>query len=298
VTVVPQTVGESGVAPPKAIFTGCMDSELTPGNAIVQVRNVSKRYEGKRGPVHATRSISLDVHPGEFISIVGPSGCGKSTLLNMVAGLLQPTEGTIQVLGRPVVGPVVNLGIVFQQHLLLPWRTILKNVMLQIEVRQLNVADYTDRALQLLQKVGLGDFADRYPDEMSGGMNQRASICRALIHDPRLLLMDEPFGALDAMTRDQMALDFHRLTLDESKTVIFVTHSISEAVFLSNRVVVMSPRPGYVKSVIPIELGRERHLDIRDEPEFTRYTREIREQFQEMGLLNEAAGRGSEATHA
>lgn len=293
-TAVPQTLG----APPKVMRNGRIDDESTPLDAIVQVRNVSKRYEGKRGPVHATNSISLDVYPGEFISIVGPSGCGKSTLLNMIAGLLQPTEGTIHVLGRQVVGPVVSLGIVFQQHLLLPWRTILKNVLLQIEVRQLNVADFTDRALQLLHKVGLNDFADRYPDEMSGGMNQRASICRALIHNPQLLLMDEPFGALDAMTRDQMALDFHRLSLDEGKTVIFVTHSISEAVFLSNRVVVMSPRPGYVKSVIPIELGRERHLDIRDEPEFTRYTREIREQFQEMGLLNETAGRGPGAAHA
>jgi NitT/TauT family transport system ATP-binding protein len=179
---------------------------------------------------------------------------------------------------------------VFQQHLLLPWRTILNNVLLQIEVRHGRVSAYTERAYALLSKVGLADFAHRFPDELSGGMNQRAAICRALIHDPDVLLMDEPFGALDAMTRDQMALDFHRLSRAEGKTVVFVTHSIGEAVFLSNRVVVMTPRPGYVKSIIPINLSQDRHLNIREEPEFTRYTRQIREEFQAMGLLKGADG--------
>jgi NitT/TauT family transport system ATP-binding protein len=253
----------------------------------VAVCNVSKRFQSRQGEVHAVDNVSLTIGAGEFVSIVGPSGCGKSTLLNMIAGLLPTTEGAIEVLGKPVNGPVHELGIVFQQHLLLAWRTILNNVLLQIEVRRLNMAIYTERAEKLLQRVGLGEFSDRFPDELSGGMNQRASIVRALIHDPDLLLMDEPFGALDAITRDQMGLDFHQLSREEGKTVLFITHSISEAVFLSNRVIVMSPRPGRIEEIIPIELGRERHFELRDEPEFTRYTRQIRRLFEKMGVLKE-----------
>jgi NitT/TauT family transport system ATP-binding protein len=229
--------------------------------------------------------VSLTINAGEFVSILGPSGCGKSTLLSMIAGLLPPTAGDIEVLGKPVDGPVHALGVVFQQHLMLGWRTILNNVLLQIEVRRLNRADYVERAEALLARVGLGEFAQRFPDELSGGMNQRASIVRALIHDPPLLLMDEPFGALDAITRDQMGLDFHQLSREQGKTVVFITHSISEAVFLSNRVVVMSARPGTVAEIVPIELGSERQFDIRDEPEFVRYTRHIRRLFEKMGVL-------------
>ena len=253
----------------------------------VSLTGVSKRFVSKAQTVHAVDQVTLDVNPGEFLTIVGPSGCGKSTLLNMIAGLMPVSDGAISVMGRPVGGPVTELGIVFQQHLLLPWRTILKNVLLQIEVRHRKPADYRQRALELLERVGIGDFAERFPDELSGGMNQRASICRALIHDPDILLMDEPFGALDAMTRDQMGLDFHQLSREEGKTVIFITHSISEAVFLSGRVVVMSPRPGRVVEIVPIALGRERHLDVREEPEFSRYTRHIRELFESMGVLKE-----------
>jgi NitT/TauT family transport system ATP-binding protein len=253
----------------------------------VAVRNVSKRFQSPKGEVHAVDNVSLTVGSGEFVSIVGPSGCGKSTLLNMIAGLLPATEGAIEVLGKPVKGPVHELGIVFQQHLLLAWRTILNNVLLQIEVRRLNKAKYTERAKNLLERVGLGEFAERFPDELSGGMNQRVSIVRALIHDPELLLMDEPFGALDAITRDQMGLDFHQLSREEGKTVLFITHSIGEAVFLSNRVVVMSSRPGKVEEIVPIELGSERHFEIRDEPEFARHTRHIRRLFEKMGVLRE-----------
>jgi NitT/TauT family transport system ATP-binding protein len=255
--------------------------------AAVSVSHVSKRFEARGGVVHAVDDVSLRIEPGEFVSIVGPSGCGKSTLMNMVAGLLPVTEGRIEVQGRPVRGPVHDLGVVFQQHLLLPWRTILNNVMLQAEVRRLRRADYETRARDLLRRVGLGDFADRFPDELSGGMNQRASIVRALLHDPELLLMDEPFGALDAMTRDQMGLDFHRLSREEGKTVLFITHSISEAVFLSNRVVVMSPRPGRVREVLRIDLPRERHFEMREEPDFARHARHIRRLFEEMGVLRE-----------
>jgi NitT/TauT family transport system ATP-binding protein len=255
--------------------------------AAVAVHRLSKRFQSKNGEVHAVDDVSLTVGRGEFVSILGPSGCGKSTMLNMIAGLIPATGGTIEVLGRAVSCPVHDLGIVFQQHLLLPWRTILNNMLLQIEVRRLSKANYKERAERLLDRVGLGGFLDRFPDELSGGMNQRAAIVRALIHDPGLLLMDEPFGALDAITRDQMGLDFHQLSREEGKTVLFVTHSISEAVFLSSRVVVMSPRPGRVREIIPIELGRERHFELRDEPQFTRYTRHVRRLFESMGVLVE-----------
>jgi NitT/TauT family transport system ATP-binding protein len=259
----------------------------TTAKNVVEIRNVSKRFASRKGEVNAVDHVSMSIRQGEFVSIVGPSGCGKSTLLNMIAGLLPMTEGSIEVEGRPVRGPVHDLGIVFQQHLLLPWRTILENVLLQIEVRRLKKAAYAERAAELLRRVGLGDFSDRFPDELSGGMNQRASIVRALVHDPDLLLMDEPFGALDAMTRDQMGLDFHHLSREEGKTVLFITHSISEAVFLSNRVVIMSPRPGRIEEIVPIELGRERHFELREEPEFSRYTRHIRKVFEGMGVLKE-----------
>jgi NitT/TauT family transport system ATP-binding protein len=253
----------------------------------VRVARVSKTYSSGLDAVLAVKDVSMTVEEGEFVAIVGPSGCGKSTLLNMVAGLTSTTNGSIEVLGRPVTGPVTELGIVFQQHLLLPWRTVLQNVMLQIEVRHRRNSDYVQRARELLDRVGLSEFADRFPDELSGGMNQRVAICRALIHDPELLIMDEPFGSLDAMTRDQMGLDFHRLSTEERKSVLFVTHSISEAIFLSNKVIVMSARPGQVAATIQIDLGRERHLKLREEAEFTVYSRQIRELFESMGILRE-----------
>jgi NitT/TauT family transport system ATP-binding protein len=253
--------------------------------AAIALQNVTKRFPSRKGEVHAVENVSLTISAGEFVSIVGPSGCGKTTLLGMIAGLLPASAGTIEVLGLPVRGPVHDLGIVFQQHLLLGWRTILNNVLLQIEVRHLKKANYIVRARELLERVGLADFADRFPDELSGGMNQRAAIVRALIHNPDLLLMDEPFGALDAITRDQLGLDFHQLSYEEGKTVLFITHSISEAVFLSNRVVVMSPRPGRIEEIIPIELGGERNFGIRDGPEFAGYTGRIRRLFEKMGVL-------------
>ena len=270
--------GTAAIPPPPV-------AQSTSPKAAIVLQNVTKRFPSPQGEVHAVDDVSLTIRSGEFVSIVGPSGCGKSTLLSMIAGLLPASAGTIEVLGLPVRGPVHDLGIVFQQHLLLGWRTILNNVLLQIEVRHFKRANYIGRARELLERVGLADFADRFPDELSGGMNQRAAIVRALIHDPDLLLMDEPFGALDAITRDQMGLDFHQLSLEEGKTVLFITHSISEAVFLSNRVVVMSPRPGRIEEVIPIELGAERHFGIRDEPEFAGYAGRIRRLFEKMGVL-------------
>jgi NitT/TauT family transport system ATP-binding protein len=254
---------------------------------VARATAVAKSYRSKRLTIQALSEVDLQIRAGEFVSVVGPSGCGKSTLLKIVAGLSQRSAGELEVLGRPVTGPVTELGIVFQQHLLLPWRTILQNVLLQMEIRSQNGAEAKARAVTLLDSVGLGDFIDRFPDELSGGMKQRASIVRAMVHDPELILMDEPFGALDAMTRDQMTLDFHALSRDEGKTVLFVTHSIDEAVFLSDRVIVMSPRPGRIVAEIKIDLPSHRTLELRDEPEFAAYAKQIRALFQGMGILRE-----------
>jgi NitT/TauT family transport system ATP-binding protein len=256
-------------------------------SSAVRVDHVSKTYETRGARVEAVRDASFELADGEFVSLVGPSGCGKSTLLSILAGLLPPSSGSVSVLGRPVEAPVTDVGVVFQQPLLLPWRSVLRNVLLQIEARRLDTEGFRDRALELLDRVGLDGFSDQHPAALSGGMSQRVSICRALIHDPPLLLMDEPFGALDALTRDEMNLDFQRLSYEEGKTVVFVTHSISEAVFLSDRVIVVSPRPARVAAVIDVDLPRPRGLEIRETPEYAVYTRAIREEFQRMGLLRE-----------
>ena len=256
-----------------------------PARAYVQVDHVGKTYRSRHGSVRALDDTSLTIGEREFVSIVGPSGCGKSTLLMLVAGLYLPTSGAISVGGQPVRKPVTDLGIVFQKDLLLDWRTVLDNVMLQPEIRRLPKAQHRSRALDLLRQVGLDGFADKYPAQLSGGMRQRVSICRALVHESPLLLMDEPFGALDALTREQMNLDLLDIWESSRKTVLFITHSISEAVFLSDRVVVMSPRPGRVRDVLAIELPRPRHMSVRESPEFVTYARRIRELFEEMGVL-------------
>jgi NitT/TauT family transport system ATP-binding protein len=253
----------------------------------VSLRGLTKTFESKSGPVAALQNIDFDVPHGQFVSVLGPSGCGKSTLLSIIAGLVAKTAGSVAVLGTPVVRPVTDVGIVFQRDLLLPWRSAKKNVLLQAEIRRLPMAELEKRAQALLHLVGLSDFENRLPQELSGGMRQRVSICRALIHDPSLLLMDEPFGALDAMTRDQMNLDILRIWQRNSKTVLFVTHSIFEAVFLADRVIVMSPRPGTIKADLRIDLPRPRHLAVRETEAFIQYTRIIRVLFQEMGLLHE-----------
>lgn len=256
---------------------------------------VSKVYgEGARQTV-ALNDTSLRIAKGEFVSIVGPSGCGKSTLMKMIAGLHSPSSGRITVAGRPVDGPVTDLGILFQAPVLLDWRTILDNVLVQIELRGLSKKAYRDRALALLESVGLRDFADRYPDELSGGMRQRASIVRALIHEPPLLLMDEPFGALDALTREQMRLDLEDLWLSKPMTVVFVTHSLDEAILLSDRVVVMSPRPGQVERVIEIDIPRPRGLDARRHPVFDQATQMVTDIFLSRGILQRGGFSGAAA---
>jgi NitT/TauT family transport system ATP-binding protein len=253
----------------------------------IRLDAVGKTYRSPRGNVQALVDIDLSVGEREFVSIVGPSGCGKSTLLMLVAGLYPVSSGRITVGRLPVTRPVTNLGIVFQKDVLLDWRTVIDNIMLQPEVRRLPEREHRERALALLDQVGLADFAHKYPGELSGGMRQRVSICRALVHDSPLLLMDEPFGALDALTRDQMNLDLLRIWESGRKTVLFITHSISEAVFLSDRVVVMSPRPGRIRDVLTVDLPRPRTLALRETPEFGRLTRALRTHFLAMGVLKE-----------
>ncbi|MBB4286283.1 ABC transporter ATP-binding protein [Roseospira goensis] len=245
---------------------------------IVEIDALNKVYRTVRhGDVHALHEINLNVRDGEFVAIVGPSGCGKSTLLKILAGLLAFTSGRVTINGAPLKGPSQEVGLVFQQPVLLPWRTILSNVLLPIEFgRNRKRKDYTDRAHDLLKLVGLEGFETRYPEELSGGMQQRAAIVRALIQDPRLLLMDEPFGALDAMTREQMNLEVLRIWQQNRKTVIFVTHSISEAVFLADRVVVMTARPGAIARVLDIDLPRPRRLEMINSEAFGAFASQIR----------------------
>ena len=248
---------------------------------------------GRRfGTLQAVAPVDLTVENGEFVAIVGPSGCGKSTLLRMVSGLIPASEGDIHAGGRLVDGPVTELGIVFQQPVLLEWRTALDNVLFQVEMRGHSPAPYRARALELLDQVGLKDFAGAHPHQLSGGMRQRVAIARALLHDPGLLLMDEPFGALDALTREQMRVDLEALWMRRRMTTLFVTHSVDEAVLLADRVVVMSPRPGKVDQVLDIDLPRPRGLAARRHPEFLRREEEITEIFLARGILRQAAAGG------
>ena len=248
----------------------------------VRVESVGKSYAGG---VEAIRDARFHVQPGEFLSLLGPSGCGKSTLLLMIAGLLAPSRGRITVAEAEVRGPRRDVGVVFQSPVLLPWRTVLDNVLLPVEMLRLRRADYMGRARELLAMAGVDDFARRLPHELSGGMKQRVAICRALIHDPALLLMDEPFSALDALTRDQLGLELLRLWDVDKKTVVFVTHSIREAVFLSDRVLVMTPRPATVGFETEVKLPRPRTLELQESDEFNRY----------VGLLRQAIEAGARA---
>ena len=233
--------------------------------------------------LEAIRDASFGVGTGEFMSVLGPSGCGKSTLLMMVAGLLAPSSGEIRIDGSPVRRPRREVGVVFQSPVLLPWRTVLDNVLLPVEMLRLPRGQYLARARELLTMVKLDEFADTLPRELSGGMRQRASICRALIHDPEILLMDEPFSALDALTRDQMGQELLRIWEHHRKTVIFVTHSIREAVFLSDRVVVMGQRPATIVQELEVTLARPRRLDIEETDDFNRYVGILRKSIYSEG---------------
>ena len=257
------------------------------GQKFVEVSDVVRVFPTPEGSVRALDGVSFDVREGEFLSIVGPSGCGKSTLAMLIAGLMRPTSGVLAVAGRTVDRPQTSLGIVFQNPVLLAWRSALDNVLLQVEMRGQDPRRHRERALELLNSVGLEGFERRLPHELSGGMKQRVAICRALIHDPPLLLMDEPFGALDALTRDQMTLDIQSICARGGKTVLFITHSITEAVFLSDRIIVMTPRPGRVDTILDVKLPRPRRLAVRDDLQFTAHAREIRDRFMAHGVLRD-----------
>lgn len=235
---------------------------------LVEINGLTKSYLVKRGAsIHALKNLNLTIQKGEFISLVGPSGCGKSTLLKILASLISISEGSVRINGNTMSPaqskphPSGDVGVVFQEPTLLPWRTILENILLPVElVDKGNQVQYKDRAFELMEMVGLQGFENKYPKELSGGMKQRAGICRALIRDPKLLLMDEPFGALDAMTREFLNIELQRIWMESQKTIVFVTHSIQEAVFLADRVVIMSPRPGHVSEIVPVDLPRPRQM--------------------------------------
>jgi NitT/TauT family transport system ATP-binding protein len=252
----------------------------------ITVDRVEKTFD-RRGSVTALAGVSVDIAPGEFFSILGPSGCGKSTLLRCIAGLDAPTVGEVRVGGRRVHAPPESMGMVFQRDALLEWRTVLDNLMLPVDFRRKRRADARPRAMELLDLFGLKGFEQRYPAELSGGMRQRAAICRALIDEPALLLMDEPFGALDALTRDQLNVELLRLWQEVRKTVVLITHSIAEAVFLSDRIAVFTPRPGRIAEIIEVDLPRPRRLAVRDDTRFTACVARIRAMFEGMGLLKE-----------
>jgi NitT/TauT family transport system ATP-binding protein len=252
--------------------------------ALIQARGLSKIYSAGGSEVTALKDLDFEIYDGEFVSVVGQSGCGKSTLLKILAGLLPLTEGSVELNGKPLCGPSPEAAVVFQSPVLLPWRTVLENVLLPIEFRKLAPSRYRQTALDMLAMVGLREFAERYPFELSGGMQQRAAIVRALVADPRLLLMDEPFGALDAMTREQMNLELMRIWQQSRKTVIFITHSIGEAIFLSDRVIAMSARPGTIADILTIDLPRPRDLSVINTDRFGRYAAHLR------SLLNAQGG--------
>ena len=254
---------------------------------LIVVSSLEKTYAARgRTHVHALAGISVEIGAGEFITIVGQSGCGKTTLLKILAGLLPRSAGRVTLRGQSVDEPSRDIGIVFQDPVLLPWRTVFDNVMLPVEVLGLDRARSRGRAMELLGLVGLTGFEDKYPHELSGGMRQRVAIARALVHDPSLLLMDEPFGALDAMTREFMNLELLRIWKESGKTIVFITHSIPEAAFLADRVVVMSARPGRIKEIVEVRLPRPRDLDLMASDEFGVYTRRIRHLFDAKGWLD------------
>ena len=238
------------------------------GTHAIELAGVQLAYAADGGRVLALDRVDLTAEYGEFIAVVGPSGCGKSTLLKLVAGLLQPTTGAVRLNGAAVTSGAEQVGVVFQSPLLMPWRSVLDNILLQVEVRGLRKADYLEPAKALIELVGLAEFADRRPYELSGGMQQRVGLCRALIHDPQILLMDEPFGALDAMTRETMNEELQRIWMERRKTVLLITHSIAEAVYLADRVLVMSPRPGRIVGEVRIDLPRPRQLAMAEQPSF------------------------------
>ncbi|MCW2700825.1 MAG: transporter ATP-binding protein [Blastococcus sp.] len=271
--------GVQDVQPVTDATAGGRPEDLSPDGGIA-LRDVCKEYVlADEQRVLALGGTTLDIAKGEFFSVVGPSGCGKSTLLMMLAGLRTPTSGTISIDGTIVDRPYTDAGIVFQRDALMEWRTVLANVTVQAEVRGTDRKAASRRAVELLRLVGLEDFVDAYPDELSGGMRQRVSIARAFVHDPSVLLMDEPFAAIDALTRETLADDLQRIWLASQKTVFFITHNIQEAVYLSDRVAIMSPRPGRLVEIVDIDLPRPRVPEVMETEEFFRLTQRVHRWF-------------------
>jgi NitT/TauT family transport system ATP-binding protein len=244
----------------------------------VTAAGVTHVFGGKE-PVVALQDFSLDIAAGEFVAIVGPSGCGKTTLLHTFAGLVEPTEGEVRLGTEPLRAPRRDIAMMFQAPTLLPWKTVLGNCLLPRELAHRIDDDDRARARELLDWAGLGGFADRHPHELSGGMQQRVAICRALMADPSVLLLDEPFGALDAMTREQMNVDLRRIWAESGVTTVLITHDIAEAVYLAERVVVLSPRPGRTLDVIDVPLPRDRDMAVIESPEFGQTCGRIRAYF-------------------
>jgi NitT/TauT family transport system ATP-binding protein len=254
---------------------------------MIHVSGLNKMYATREGnQIHALSDVNFSVANGEFITVVGPSGCGKSTLLKILAGILRRTSGSVEIDGRPIDGPNRQIGVVFQAPVLLPWRTVFENILLPSQLHgAITDANRAD-ARKYLAMVGLAGFEEKYPNELSGGMQQRVGIARALAHDPALLLMDEPFGALDAMTRENMNLDLLRIRAASKKTVLLVTHSIPEAVFLADRVIVMSPRPGRITEILNVNLPAERRLEMINSAPFGEVVSHIRKYFSSQGALD------------
>jgi NitT/TauT family transport system ATP-binding protein len=256
--------------------------DVPEASPCLTVEGIDVAYRTTRGPVVALQDFSMEVATGEFVAILGPSGCGKSTLLKIVSGLMKPTAGRATLLGRPIEGPRPEVGIVFQQPTLLPWKSVLDNVLLPARALKQPPAEAEQRGRDLLRLVGLEPFARHYPHELSGGMQQRVGIARALVHDPAVLLMDEPFAALDAMTREHMTMELQRIWMSTGKSVVFITHSIPEAVFLADRIVVLSSRPGRVIEEVVVGLGRERDLETMADRRFTETCNRLRALFREL----------------
>lgn len=251
----------------------------------IEFTGVKKVFGAGADAVHAFGPVDLSIAEGEFISLLGPSGCGKSTLMLMTAGLLEATEGDVVIGGTKVRGPQTDVGVMFQDNTLVPWRTVRGNVELQLEMRGMSPNDYKDKVDQLLASVHMEDFANRHPYELSGGMQQRAAFCQAMVHEPKTMLLDEPLGKLDAMTRERIRSDLQHLWMQERPTVIFVTHSIEEAIQLSTKVAVITPRPGTIERIIDINLPFPRDFEVKNSPEFAAYVRETQEIFRGYGVI-------------
>jgi NitT/TauT family transport system ATP-binding protein len=267
------------------VTTGLSDRTDASRGVAITASGIQMTFERRGSKVEALSGVDIHINAGTFCSILGPSGCGKSTLLMLAAGLYRPTGGQILIDGQPLTGCYSNAGIVFQNDVLLPWLSILNNVLLPARVKRLPSVWAKARAMELLARVGLSGFESSFPSELSGGMRQRASLCRSLLHEPSVLLMDEPFGALDALTREQMQADLTQLSAKDLKTVLFITHDIEEAVLLSDEVLVMSQRPGRILHRFLMPFGRPRSPMLRREPSFHSMVDEIRDLFRQFGIL-------------